>query len=243
MTKSNMSKGFARFAKRTTKGAYDEARKAERVARGIPLDIGVKGKGVFRLECGEKQHKGSEDPDDTYPCPKAIITVQTPESAKGKELTDPLSLTWYIKDSEKAGSEWTAEDAWVSMLQDLEQLGVPRELTTGYEDFQEVLDWIDKEPRYVNYEVIQETDQAGNPVHYRGKPNKRIVAYAFIEESEKPAADDSDEVPEFGPDTKYCEFRGVKYAILSQEDDQVEVQNTQTGRKRTLDIDQVTMED
>ena len=232
MTKSTMSKNFARFAKTTTSGKFDEVRKAERTARGSAATIGDKGTAVFEIVCGEKAYK--DDPDETYPLVEVVLTIQTPEEKKGKELKDVLNLTWYIKDSEKPGSDWTAEDAWGSMLQDLERLGVPNEITSGYEDFQEVLDWVEAEPRLVDWEVIADTDSNGNPTFYRGRPNQRVVAYSHIEESATPSADAKEEFS-FPEGTRFVSYRGVKYGVLEEkDDDMVLIKNCQTGSERTV---------
>jgi len=234
MAKTKMSKNFARFAKNTTSGTFDEVRKAERTVRGIPFDFGDKGTATMELFCGDKPYD-KDDPDEVYPLVSVTLTVLTPEKQKGTELNDALNLTWYIKDSEKPGSDWTAEDAWGSMLEDLERLGVPNEITSGYEDFQEVMDWIDAEPRIVEW-IIEEGDV------YRGRKQKRVLAFAHVEESEKPSADDSEEVS-FSKDTKYCTYRGIKYGILEEkEDDLLLIKNTQTGKERTVAAASVQME-
>lgn len=233
-----MSKNFARFAKKTTKGSFDEARKTERKARGGGLEIGTKGTGIMTIFGKDKKEKKT---DDTYPIVEIIITAQTPEELKGKEVKDPLNLTWYIKDSEKPGSDWTAEDAWGAMLNDLENLGWPTELIESYEDPQELFDWCDKEPRTVHFEIIAELDDDGNQAYYRGRPSSRVVAFLPANEEEAESADDGEKI-EVSDDDKCCMFRGTKYIILEElDEDELQIKNTKTGSIREVAANKVEM--
>lgn len=240
MSKSKVSKGFARFAKNTTKGSYDEARKRERVARGVPVEIGDKGTGTISFEFTERPYKKDEPDGDKYPFVKATITVLTPEGAKGKELSDPLNLSWYIKDSEKKDSDWVAEDAWASMLDDMVTLGLPTELKTGHETFDEVIDWWDAEPRIVEWEVNAELDANGNPTLYRGKPNKRVSAWAYHEEESAPRADSDEEKVSFPEGTRFVIYRGTEYGVVEETDDnKIVIKNCATGKTREVLEDSV----
>lgn len=235
MAKSNISKDFARFAKKTTKGSFDEARKAERTARGIPFDVGTKGTGVVSAIICDT----AGDDDDKYPFVAAEITVSTPESAKGKVLKGS-GLRWNIRDSKRAGSDWTAENAWGAALGMLEELGLPEEISQGYEDFQECVDWFDKEPREVSWEIEDNsyTDRNGKQVQ-----GKQVRAYAKIDEDSIPSADNNSEAPfdDSGYDS-YCNYRGVRHGIKEEDDDMLTIVNLQNGMEREVPKERVEME-
>jgi hypothetical protein len=235
MTKSKISKDFARFAKKTTKGTYDEARKAERTARGIPFDVGTKGTGVVSAIICDT---AGED-DDKYPYVAAQITVSTPEGGKGKVLQGS-GLRWNIRDSKRTGSDWTAEDAWGAALGMLEDLGLPEEISKGYEDFQECVDWFEKEPREVSWEVEDNsyTDRNGKQVS-----GKQIRAFAKVDESSIPSADADAPFNDDSEFSAYCVYRGVRHGIKSEEDDMLTIVNLQNKMEREVSRDRVEMEE
>ena len=225
MSKSEVSKTFARFANKTTSGAYDEARKAERTARGITLDVGTRGVGVVTLKCTDE-----EVHDEQVPVLECPITILTPEGAKGKVLTDPLNLKKRIRETEKR----SAEENFTAALEMLEQMGCPESITKGYTSWDQITEWFDAEPRKVSYEI---TDGGS----WNGRPQKRVVAYAYVEESSMPSADSGDS-PEFPAGTKFCSYKGVRYGILMEDDGMLTIQNVNSGRKKTVDADDVEME-
>jgi len=231
MAKSKISKGFAKFANKATSGSFDEARKAERTARGIPFPVGTKGTGIVTVIADEMEIQG-----ESTPYVVGEITVLTPEGAKGRKVR---TTQWVIRDSQRPDSTWTAEDAWTAALSMLEQFGCPTELTQGYEDFQEVVDWFDEGERLVDFEVRANnyTDRSGKLVE-----GKQIEAFAHIEDSSVDSAEDSKSV-DIPNDAPRCTYRGVEHAIVHEQDDQITVVNVQTGRERTIDRDDVTMKD
>lgn len=207
MTKSQMSAGFAKFASKTTKGGYEEARKGERMGRGVPFPVGTKGTGVVsKVECDETK------PDNngvTYPRIRVEIRAETPEVARGKQLSGS-GLMQTIKDGPDP-SKWSAEQAFGAALGMLEDLGLPTEISQGYSDFQEVLDWFDAEPRKVSWEI-----QANDYVNKTGKEvkGKQIYAVVYMEEADIPSADAPFE--EHDPNSKYCMYRGAKHRIVEE---------------------------
>ena len=229
MTKSTMSKGFSRFAKKTTKGSFDEARQAERTARGIQQEVGDKGHAIVsKIICDEAGEDG-----DKHPYVAVELTISTPEKSKGKKLFGS-GLRWDIRDSKRTGSTWTAEDAFGAVLAMLEDLGLPQEISKGYSDFQECLDWFEDEPRSVAWEI-----QANNYTDSKGTEilSKQISAFAVVDEADIPSADSDGPVDDDDPDASYCSFRNVRHKIMNHQDGEYELLNMNNQRERVVSED------
>lgn len=229
MASSEVSKEFSKFASKTTKGSYDKARKSERMARGIIFNIGDSGRAVVsKISCTTLTKN-----NQTYPFIRIELKVTLPEASKGKTLSGP-GLMASIKDG-KDPTVWSAQDAWGAMLGMLENLGLPTEISTGYDDFQECLDWFEAAPREVSWEIVHND---------RTNDNKEIKAFAIVEEKDIPSADSSstpEEEESDDPDASYCTFRGAKYKILSEDGDELLIRHTTNGREREVERDAVEM--
>jgi len=230
MSKSGMSAGFAKFASKTTQGSYDDARKAERFGRGIPFPVGVKGTAVVgAIVCDETK---ADNNGEQFQRVRIELLIDTPESHRGKPLTGGYFV---MQDSKKAGSTWTAENWWGSMLGTLEDLGCPEDLTKGYEDFQEVIDWFGAEPRAISFEIIA-NDYMKNGAMVHGK---RVNAFAAVDEASIPSADQVAEAHD--PEATYCTFRGTKHRVVSEEGGNITIKNVNSGTQRTVAKTLVTM--
>ena len=233
MTKSQMSAGFAKFSAKTTKGSYDEARQNERIGRGIPFPVGAKGTAVVgAIICDET--KADEKTGEKFPRVRVELTVETPEAARGKSLSGS-GLMQTIKDGNDP-SKWSAEQAWGAMLGMLENLGLPEEISKGYSDFQECIDWFEEAPRTVSWEIQENNYTNRSGVLVQGK---QISAFAIIDEASIPsAADSGSEVPE----GKMCLYRGGKHVILEDNGELLKLQSVGSGRLREgVDKDDVEM--
>ena len=224
MAKSGMSAGFAKFASKTTKGSYDEARQAERMGRGVPFPTGTKGTAVVgAIVCDET--KADEATGEQFQRVRIELLIETPESHRGK----PLTCGYFVmQDSKKPGSDWTAENWWGVMLGTVEDLGCPEELTKGYADFQEVLDWFEAEPRSVSFEVV-----ANNYVNKAGVKveGKQVNAFAAVDESAIPSAEDSKEID---PNATYCTYKGGKHKVVTTTGTQYVLESINGGNVRTV---------
>ena len=227
MAKSKVSAAFQKVASRTTKGAFDEARKAERQARGIPFPIGMKGTGV--VSCIVCDMTKAKEGKESVPIVRVELKADTPEGARGKILSGP-GLMWMIKAS-ATNEDWGAEDAWGMMLGGLEQLGCPEELTKNYDDFQEVVDWFEEEPRKVSWEVVDAsyTNNKGKVVS-----QKAFEVYEYVNVSQQETAEGTSE--EIDPNAKYVLYKGKKHRVVEEnEDDNTYVLvSVASGVKRTV---------
>ena len=231
MSKSGMSADFAKFAAKTTKGSYDEARQAERFGRGIPFPIGTKGTAVVgALVCD--QTKADPQTGEQFQRVRIELLIETPESHRGKPLTGGYFV---MKDSTKVGSTWTAENWWGSMLGTLEDLGCPEELTKGYSDFQEVIDWFEAEPRNVSFEIVA-NNYTKNGAIVQGK---QVNAFAAFDEGSIPSAEGTPEAHD--PSATYCTFRGTKHRVASEDGGNITIVNVNSQTQRTVPKVQVTM--
>jgi len=234
MTQSEISKDFAKFAKKTTKGNFDEKRKGERIDRGIPFPVGTTGTAVVsKIVCSTTK---PNDDGEKFPMIRVELTAQTPEGARGKTLSGP-GLMQVIKDGRNP-DKWSAADAFGAALGILEDLGLPKEISTGYEEFDECIAWFEDEERKVQWEVVD----ASYTTNGRHVNQKGIQAVALVDEGKMESAV-GDSSPEEDPDAKYCTYNGVRHKILSEDEGMLELENMNSGRvRKNIDKDDVTME-
>ena len=232
MSKSTVSAGFQKFAARTTTGKFEEARKGERMGQGIPFDVGQQGTGVVTAVIMDETKPDAKQ--RKFPRIRVQMDIITPESHRGKEMT---VMNQTIKGSDDPEKDWSAEDAFNMALSQLEQLGCPNEITSGYEDIQEIVDWFSEEPRNLSWNI-----KANNYKNRSGQEvkGKRVEAYAVVPEAEVPSAD-NDGPAEEDPDAEYCTYNGTKHKVIADHDDTVDLENVNSGRKRTnIPKEQVT---
>lgn len=222
MAKSNISSGFAKFASKTTRGSFDEARKQESMATGCPLPIGATGVAVVgEIVC--KETKVKQDGTGGDPLVMINLEVETPEEFRGKKLQGS-GLMFTIKD----GPNSTQADAWARMLDALEGMGLPREIRMGYEDFSEVLDWFSDEPRRVQYTVNKDS-YAGN------RSGKTVAAVEYFDTDSVPSAETPQVEEKTDPNADYCNYLGKKYKIIGHdsENDCYDLEQVGTGKLRS----------
>lgn len=208
MQKMTLSPKFAKFAEKTTRGKFDEARKAESMATGCPLPIDTTGVAVIGdIICKETKQKADGSGGD--PMVMIKLEVESPEEYRGTVLQGP-GLLFVIKDGPKS----TQEDAWGRMLDTLESFGLPRKIRTEYETFEEILAYFTDSPRKVQY-LVKKDDYTGN------RSGKIIQAYEATDMEE--ATESADEAPISPPETKadadtdaeYVMYLGKKHKILA----------------------------
>ena len=204
MITMTISDKFNKFAAKTTRGKFDEARKAESAAGGCPIPVGVTGKAVIADIIGSMT--ADKDGVPGHPIVTLKLTVETPDEYQGQHLSG-FGLKFWIKDSAKR----TEVEAWQSMLDSLEELGLPREIREGYESFEEVVEWFKEAPRFVTYVVNDNT--------YNGKPGKSVSAYMYSEASQETIAG-SEDADGFvmDPEADYVDYLGKPHKILSADD-------------------------
>lgn len=234
MAKSQVSAGFAKFATKTTKGKFDEARQGERMGRGVPFPVGTTGIGIVTaIICDE----GTDKDGVKFPRGRIEIKVETPESGRGKTLSG-AGLMQQIKDGPNP-EKWSAEMAWGAWLGLLEDLGCPEEITKQYESFEdEVIAWFEAEPRRVHWEVQENNyiNKAGSEVK-----GKQVRAYAFVDEKDIPSAEDKK--PKDDGEGVYCTYRGARHKIVMDYGDTVDLLSLSNGRARAgIDKDDIEME-
>lgn len=232
MTKVPVSSKFAKFAEKTTRGEFDKARKAESMASGCPLPVGVRGIAVVgTVDCTETKVKADGTGGDPFVSIK--LEVESPEEYRGKILQGP-GLMFVIKD----GPNSTEADAWGRMLDTLEMYGLPRKLRTGYEAFSEVLDFFTNQPRRVEFNVVEDT--------YKGNQSGKIVkATQYVPEGEVQTAETIPTPQEDDPSMDYCTYLGKKHQILSHDatNDQYDLQQVGVDRppRKGVPVDKVIL--
>lgn len=215
MKTMSVSAGFAKFASQTTRGKFDEARKAESMATGCPLPEGTTGVAVVgEITCKETKAKQGESAN---PMVLISLNVETPEEYMGTKLQGP-GLIFVIK----AGPKSTKEDAWGRMLDCLENFGLPRNIRMEYEDFQQVLDWFTEVPRKVDFSVDHD-DYSGNASH------KKVSAFAHVAEGDIQSAEP--EAAPKDPDAKYVKYLGKEHMVVEETEDTYNLQG-QSGQIR-----------
>lgn len=200
MIKMTISDKFKKFAAKTTKGKFDAARKAESMAGGCSLPVGTTGVAVV----SDIVMSFTKDKGDVpgYPIITIKLGVETPEESQGVTI-DGSGLIYWIKDS----ANQTEDVAWQRFLDDLEDIGLPREIRMNYEDIMEIEEWFKEAPRKVSYTVIKDTF-AGN------KSGKRINMTRF--EEEVPAADD-DASQDLDPNAVYVMYLSKPHKVIESD--------------------------
>jgi|SRR5690554_258373 len=233
MAKAPISSKFAKFAAKTTKGKFDEARKAESRATGCPLPVGAQGLSFIKeIRCEETPVK----PDGTggIPVVSLILEVESPDEFAGKTLRG-AGLSWFIRET----ANRTEEEAWQNMLDGLEKAGLPRSIREGYADWAEVVEWFIEEPRQVEFTVLKDDfpgNQTGKQIRFSEYvPESEVATAATPRQKEEPADD---------PEATYCTYLGKKHQVVSYdtEEDTYNLVMVATGRSRTdVPADKVTL--
>jgi len=204
MSKSPISKGFAKFIEKNLKpgSKFDEARKAESMANGCPLPVGTTGIAVVGdIVCSETKIK----PDGTGGDPMVRVTleVETPDDFQGKVLSGP-GLLFTIKD----GPNSTAADAFGRVMDFFENMGLPRDVRTEMTDFDAVIEYFTEVPRRVEY-TIKEDEYKGN------QSGKTVRAFQHVDQVDVPTAETpATPSPQEDPNADYCTYLGKKYEII-----------------------------
>lgn len=209
----SVSADFAKFAAQTTKGKFDEARKAESLAGGCPLPIGTSSTAVIGdIVCTTTKKK--EDGTGGDPQITIKLEVETPEEHQGAILNGSGLIFW-IKDS----ANQDKATAWHRFLDALEDMGLDRKVRANYEDFQEVLDYMTKTTRRVDYSV-EKDDFKGN------RSGKTVRAIAHVDESNIPTADggSTEAAPALDPDADYVLYLAKPHMILADNGDTYNLQ-------------------
>lgn len=139
--KSQVSDSFKKFQQKKH-NAFDKARKAENTLGGIPMPIDTNFEAQFVGVTADIDDKGRA-------FVKMDLVVTTPENFTGKKVIG----YWMLFDSEKA----TEADRMAWMLNDLENMGLPREVRETHDDFvSDVLGWFENNTPIVKGRVVKD---------------------------------------------------------------------------------------
>lgn len=203
MSKSKVSNDFNKFYTKSA-AAFDEAKKAEKQVRGIPVPTGTTGTAVISDFTADRAKGGEQNPFIAVE-----ITVILPEEYRGKKFTGAIHS---IYDSDKM----TAAGRMAIALDDLEDMGLSREVRENHKSPQELADDLLEESHYVTFEVKE---------GYKGR--KECKCYAC------PAPD--------GVNNKEIVlYMGGKYEVVSRDGDKITIRNVNDPSKtRTVDANEV----
>ena len=176
--KAQVSDGFKKYQQKKH-AAFDKARKAENTLGGIPMPIDTKFEAKFvsvKADMDDKQR----------PYVKMDLVVTSPEQFAGKKV----GCYWLLFDSANA----TEADRFGWMLNELENMGLPREIRVDHEDFgDDVLGWfIKNEPTIKGRVVKDEKANDGKRIRWSKDAVEEHAASAsndMLGAPERPAVD------------------------------------------------------
>lgn len=215
----SMSPKFAKFAAKTTGGAFDKARKEEARIGGCPLPVGAKGIAIVgKVNCTETKAYGDDPGGD--PRIEITLEVDSPEEYRGKKITGS-GLAYNIRATEKS----TIEESFQRALDALEQLGLPREIRTEYKDFSECIEYFEQEPRMVEFLVVDDSKNEYN------RSKKTVAFSAYLPGGNKGAEGSQEE--EEDSNATYCTYLGARHKVLEDDGEILKIQS-KSGKVREI---------
>jgi hypothetical protein len=203
MSKSKVSSDFSKFYTQKAR-AFETAKTAEKQVRGIPVPKGTAGKALI-VDFKADKAKGSEG----NPYIAVEIEVIEPEEYRGKKFTGAIHSLY---DSEKMD----AAGRMAICLDDLEDMGLSREVRESHQSIDELAQDLLNTPHYVTFEVKE---------GYKGRAECKCFA------CDAPDSVKSDIV----------EYMGGKYHVVSRDGDQVTLRNVNNPEKlRTVPASEIT---
>lgn len=213
MSKAKVSDKFSQFEQRN-EHKLEEHRKAEKQSRGNPLPVGFVGKGIISDAHADISKQG---------VPYAVVTVTVVDDPdfEGKSCAGAIRS---FKDSERQ----TKEEAYANFLDDLEDMGLPRQIRES-QPLAGCFDYLLNEPHYVSITVMHNAST---------KDKKEVKCYALGGNESAPTAEGPSPEKE-QDDTDYSEYEqciylgSPHYIIKDNEDGTLELKNVKTGKVRS----------
>lgn len=221
MAKDKVSADFMRIAEKKA-NKLQEVKKAENTSRGIPLPVGTTGKAVLSdFVAGVSKGKNKN--------PYIRIEAKVMETTEGdKHQGKTISKFWSFYDSDGA----SYEDRWGYFLNDMENMGLPRNVREEDGDDPNALaEWVcGGDERIIEFAVIDG--------YKAGTKDVTMVAL----EAEELQTDEEKKAVTTSEDGKFCMYLDKKNEILEElEDGKIKIKSVENGRIRDIPKDKVKM--
>lgn len=248
MDTKKVSQDFNKFyAKNAT--AIAEVKKAEARANNCPVPVGTLGQVVlvdFVLEKAKDKTIDGVLQEGMYYAQMKFNIINHPQH-KGKTLTKFSSFY----DS----ANMTAMKRYEWFLNDLEFMGLPREIRTGHDSPQQLVDFFMKEPMMFDFEVL-----ADNPAYNDGKklqirrPAEQVPDIPHAEPGQPAASRNPVTETDMGESvgsvvgsvgatsttsTDTVMYLGKSWNIIGKEGSKVNIKDPVTGNMKVVDVSQL----
>jgi len=229
MSSAKVSATFGKFlAKKATQ--IEEAKKAENTMQTCLMPVGWKGQMVCVAAVADKGKDSKDDKGNTQEGREYVrleFSVVNDAAYQGKKA----SLMWQIYDSANA----TATQRFEWMLNEMENLGLPRELRQGFNDFTEVLN------HFLNSDEVYEGEVVHNSYRRGDQKELKVRRAAIVDNTTSmapPVTSTSSPAPattsqEPGSEVKYM---GKMWEVVDQDGDTVVIKSKATGNNRTVKL-------
>lgn len=213
METRKVSAAFSKFYAKNAQAIAD-AKKAEARVSNCPVPVGTTGRAIITDMRFDKS-KDKKNPDGTVKegtdyCQMEFKIIDHPQHS-GKTLRKPH----YFSNTANA----TAVDRFEWFLNELEYMGLDRELRIGHDDPQQLVDFFLKEPYTVEFEIL-----AGDPRYDDGK----------VLRLRRPP----EEVPDI-PHGDTVQYLGQSWMLLSKSGTKLKIKNPTTGNEKEIDAAQL----
>lgn len=228
MSNAKVSQSFGKFlAKKSTQ--IEEAKKADNTMQTCPMPVGWKGHMVCVDAVADTGKQTKDDKGNTKEGRNYVrleFSVVNDSHYQGKKG----SLMWQLYDSENATS--TQRFEW--MLNEMENLGLPRKTREEYNDFSEILN------HFIASDEVYEAEVVHNQYRRGDQKELKVRRAAIVDNttSMAPPSSTTTESPKptstsLGAEVKYM---GKMWDVVDQDGDTVVIKSKATGNNRTVKL-------
>jgi hypothetical protein len=223
MANSKVSSDFSKFlAKNAT--AVKEAKEADNSMQTCAMPIGWKGQVVCVDAVADKGKDRKDDKGNVQEGREFIrldFNVINDEKYGGKKC----SLLWSFFDSEKA----SATDRFEWCLNEMENLGLPRETRTEFSDISEVLDFFSSSDEVFEAEVVHNAYRRGDQKEIKVRRVETVDSSASMSPTDVAPASGVKK----GDEVKYL---GKTWDVVDIDGDDVQIKSRTTGASRGVKL-------
>lgn len=219
MGTSKVSSSFSKFlAKNAT--AVEEAKKAENSMQTCVMPVGWKGHAIVVGATADKGKDRKDDKGNTVEGNEYInieFNVVNSEEYAGKKF----SLHWSFYDSEKA----TAAQRFEWCLNEMENIGLPREIREEFTDITQVLD------HFIKSDVVYDCEVVHNQYRRGDKKEVKVTLVQSVSNDSSMAPSSPTPTVEVGGKVS---FMGKDWEVLAVDGDEIKIKSPTTGTERVI---------
>lgn len=230
MATSKVSPSFTKFLAKNSE-AVKHAKEAENTMQTCAMPIGWKGQVICVDAVADKGKDRKDDKGNVVEGRDFIrleFSVVNDSEYQGKKA----AVVWVFFDTDKA----TSMDRFEWCLNELENLGLPREVRQGFNDISEVLEHFSNGDEVFEAEVVENKFRRGDQKELKVRRHSVVdntTSMAPPSADHKSAQSSSKSTLTIGQDVKYM---GKSWELVDQDGDTIVVKSKATGTNRTIKI-------